>query len=235
MYLEDQLNSDASIGKSNDVELMQSSGIRNRRQVQSRSTSPRSATLNSGDQQVGLGGSYQTQTFDDNQPVVVEHHQPQTSNTQDGGWIARIAALLVGEDPTQSYALICGNCYMHNGKGAIFDFFWFMSFCIRSCLYLLLSTYFLSGLARREDFPFITYYCPHCRALNKPKQLDERNSSLTSPNTGTPKTDNSSTDAVKNIRPSTAESIIAGSSPGSASSSEIGEVTERASVDEKVD
>ncbi|KAL9313358.1 hypothetical protein ACSQ67_018810 [Phaseolus vulgaris] len=40
------------------------------------------------------------------EPVVVEHHQPQSSNTQDGGWIARIAALLVGEDPAQSDALL---------------------------------------------------------------------------------------------------------------------------------
>ncbi|ESW09101.1 hypothetical protein PHAVU_009G100100 [Phaseolus vulgaris] len=205
VYLEDELNSRAPIGKSNDVELIQSSGLRNRRQVQSRCTSPRAGTPNPGDEQVGLGGSYQTQTSDDNQPVVVEHHQPQSSNTLDSGWIARIAALLVGEDPAQSYALVCGNCYMHN------------------------------GLARKEDFPFITYYCPHCHALNKPKQLDERISSLTSPNTGTPKTDNSASDALKNIRASAAESIITGSSPGSASSSEIGEVTERASMDEKVD
>ena len=65
--------------------------------------------------------------------------------------------------------------------------------------------------------------------------MDERISSLTSPNTGTPKTDNSASDALKNIRASAAESIITGSSPGSASSSEIGEVTERASMDEKVD
>lgn len=26
-----------------------------------------------------------------------------------------------------------------------------------------------TGLARTEEFPFITYYCPHCNALNKPK------------------------------------------------------------------
>mgnify|MGYP000571316745 CR=1 FL=1 len=33
-----------------------------------------------------------------------------------GGWVAKLAAVLVGEDPTQSYALICGNCKMHNGE-----------------------------------------------------------------------------------------------------------------------
>lgn len=30
-----------------------------------------------------------------------------------------------------------------------------------------------AGLARKEDFPYITYYCPHCNALNRPKQVDE--------------------------------------------------------------
>ena len=49
------------------------------------------------------------------------------------------------------------------------------------------------------------------------------------------KTDNSVSDAFKNIRVSAAESVITGCSPGSASSSEIGEVTERANMDEKVD
>ena len=48
--------------------------------------------------------------------LVVEHHNPQAYVANDGGWISRLAALLVGEDPTQSYALICGNCHMHNGK-----------------------------------------------------------------------------------------------------------------------
>lgn len=47
--------------------------------------------------------------------LVVEH-SPVAISPQDGGWIARLAALLVGEDPTQSYALICGNCHMHNGE-----------------------------------------------------------------------------------------------------------------------
>lgn len=200
VYMGDESNPGAPVGKSNDVELVQSTGLRNRKQLQYRSssTTPGTATPNS-----GSGGMDQTQTFDHNQPVVVEHHQPQSSSTQDGGWIARIAALLVGEDPTQSYALICGNCYMHN------------------------------GLARKEDFPFITYYCPHCQALNKPKQLDIPG--LISPTTGTPKADNGETDAVKNARAFTAESIITSSSPRSIASSEIEEVSERASLDEKVD
>ncbi|PKA48236.1 Uncharacterized protein AXF42_Ash020633 [Apostasia shenzhenica] len=48
--------------------------------------------------------------------LVVEHHR--SSGASDGGWIAKIAALLVGEDPSQCYALICGNCHRHNG---VFD------------------------------------------------------------------------------------------------------------------
>ncbi|KAI5067238.1 hypothetical protein GOP47_0017766 [Adiantum capillus-veneris] len=60
-----------------------------------------------------------------------------------GGWVARLAAMLVGEDPNQCYALICRNCQAHN------------------------------GLSRKEEFPFITYYCPHCNFLNGPQQLPE--------------------------------------------------------------
>lgn len=60
-----------------------------------------------------------------------------------GGWLARLAAMLVGEDPTQCYALICKNCHMHN------------------------------GLARKEDFQYIAYYCPHCQSLNGSRQLGE--------------------------------------------------------------
>ncbi|KAJ0475482.1 putative Lunapark family protein [Helianthus annuus] len=38
----------------------------------------------------------------------------------------------------------------------------------------------LTGLARKEDFPFITYYCPRCHALNR-----AMNSSSGSPSTST--------------------------------------------------
>eukprot|EP00897_Mesotaenium_endlicherianum_P000196 jgi/Mesen1/10177/ME000076S09689 len=54
-----------------------------------------------------------------------------------GGWVGRIAAMLVGEDPTQCYALICKRCHNHN------------------------------GLATKEDFPYVTYYCPRCMHLNQ--------------------------------------------------------------------
>ncbi|PNY02777.1 hypothetical protein L195_g026097, partial [Trifolium pratense] len=216
LYMGDESHlSGASTGKSNDVELVQSSGLRNRKQVQNRSTSPRTTAQNFADQQlVGSGGFDQTQTSEYDQPIVVEH-QPQNSTPQDGGWIARIAALLVGEDPTQSYALICGSCHMHN------------------------------GLARKEDFPFITYYCPHCRALNKPKQLDgsispkagsvqmdERILALPSPKARSPKTGDG--EAVLNASTSAAESIITSNSPVNAIP-EIEEVSERTSSEDKTD
>jgi hypothetical protein len=48
---------------------------------------------------------------------TVEHFRGHAGN--DGGWLARVAALLVGEDPTQCFALICGSCHMHNGRELI--------------------------------------------------------------------------------------------------------------------
>ncbi|KAK3142036.1 hypothetical protein QOZ80_4BG0341350 [Eleusine coracana subsp. coracana] len=77
------------------------------------------------------------------QPSIVVGHN-QGSGISAGGWIAKIAALLIGEDPSQSYALICGNCHMHN------------------------------GLAMKEDFSRVTYYCPHCHALNRSNQSIEQ-------------------------------------------------------------
>lgn len=120
LYLADESKPGAPTGKTNNAEPVQSSGIRNRKQVRTKATTPGTTTPNYPDQQlVSSGGIDRTQTSVQNQLVVVEHHQPQSSTKHDGGWVARIAALLVGDDPTQSYALICGNCYMHNGKWKI--------------------------------------------------------------------------------------------------------------------
>ncbi|KAJ4778346.1 integral membrane metal-binding family protein (DUF2296) [Rhynchospora pubera] len=69
------------------------------------------------------------------------------SGVNSEGWFAQLAALLVGEHPSQCYALICSKCHMHN------------------------------GLARKEDLPFITYYCPHCHALNGARQNEEQEAS----------------------------------------------------------
>ncbi|MED6109918.1 hypothetical protein PIB30_038001 [Stylosanthes scabra] len=202
VYVGDESKSAAPTGQSIDAEPAKPSGLRNRKQVHSRSVSSGTSTPNVPDQQLlGGAGTDQSHTSEHNQLVVVEHHQPQSSS-QDGGWIARIAALLVGEDPTQSYALICGNCHMHN------------------------------GLARKEDFPFITYYCPHCRALNKPKQSDEHVSGGNSPNTGFPKADDGEA-VVKTNSASAVDSIIKSNNPLDTRSPEIEEVSEVASSGEK--
>ncbi|KAK1278171.1 hypothetical protein QJS04_geneDACA007278 [Acorus gramineus] len=143
VYVGDDSNKlNMPVGKSNDVELVQSKGLRNRKPSHARNNSLGSSTI----QQQTFGESLQElehegQDASAQNQVVFEHHR--SSGANDGGWIARLAAMLVGEDPTQCYALICGNCHMHN------------------------------GLARKEDFPYITYYCPHCHALNGRRQTQD--------------------------------------------------------------
>lgn len=97
-------------GKSSDFEVQQSTGLRKRNQ--SNSKSPRSNMGQQSDKQ--MLENEVSENFQ-NRQLIVEHHDPAALGGQDGGWMARIAAMLVGEDPTQSYALICGNCHMHNG------------------------------------------------------------------------------------------------------------------------
>ncbi|CAN4076162.1 unnamed protein product [Withania somnifera] len=152
VYVGDDTKHNVPTGKSNDVEVAQSTGLRNRKQA--RSSSPETAVMDHHELEMLQHAQLEGSDLMQHQQTVVEHYNPIGSSTQDGGWLARIAALLVGEDPTQSYALICGNCRMHN------------------------------GLSRKEDFPYITYYCPHCHALNKSKQLGDRVSDTSSPNLG---------------------------------------------------
>lgn len=194
VYLGDDTQFNASTGKSNDVELVQSTGLRNRKQLHARSSSTGSTVLQQSHVEVPRDpGNTGSGTSELNQPVVVEHHH-QGAATDDGGWIARIAALLVGEDPTQSYALICGNCHMHN------------------------------GLARKEDYPYITYYCPHCHALNKSKQLEDAVSVSASPNMSSLRS-TGSIDLVSKAMASVSEEMPTISSSTS-SASEIAEVNE---------
>ncbi|KAD4178980.1 hypothetical protein E3N88_27571 [Mikania micrantha] len=129
-------------GKSHDVELVASGGLRKR-------NASESTSKGGNDMDMQQPENNMSDVYPHNQ-VFVEHHNPKAFGSEDGGWLARLAQFLVGEDPSQSYALICGNCHMHN------------------------------GLARKEDFPFITYYCPRCHALNRP-----RNSTPSSPSTST--------------------------------------------------
>lgn len=121
--------------KSHDVEVVPSAGLRNRKHLHGRSVSDGSiSTEQLAENQDGSAALVNPQGGTRQQGYVVEHHQ--RGSASEGGWISRLAAMLVGEDPSQCYALICGNCHMHN------------------------------GLARKEDFPYVTYYCPHCHVLN---------------------------------------------------------------------
>ena len=113
MFLGDEANFNVPLGNSNDVKVMPSSGLRNRKQLQPRSGGAGSTPLHHSDEETS--GSFGSEGPEHNQ-LVVNHHYPQVSTMHDGGWIARIAAILVGDDPSQSYALICGNCHMHNGE-----------------------------------------------------------------------------------------------------------------------
>ncbi|XP_021725151.1 uncharacterized protein At2g24330-like [Chenopodium quinoa] len=143
--------SEVDAGKSNDVELVQSSGLRNRKQPQGRGTSPGGTTIQHPAETYPQTGSEYAQQ---NQQVYVDHFQGQGATAYNSGWLSRIAAVLVGEDPTQCYALICGNCHMHN------------------------------GLASKEDFPYVTYICPHCHAVNGPRIQQERSSGTDASNMG---------------------------------------------------
>uniref|UniRef100_A0A5B6YRB8 Lunapark zinc ribbon domain-containing protein n=1 Tax=Davidia involucrata TaxID=16924 RepID=A0A5B6YRB8_DAVIN len=185
VYVGDEFKLPAPAGKGNDVEFMQSSGLRNRKQLHTRSSSTGSTSLHHSDEEMfHHTGTEGPKTSKRNQLVVDHHHYP-GSTTHDRGWIAQIAALLVGEDPTQSYALICANCHMHN------------------------------GLAMKEDFPYITYYCPHCNALNRSKQLEECVPDSNSPNLSTSttvgdvKTINNASGSVNDMIPSSSNLVAA--------------------------
>jgi endoplasmic reticulum junction formation protein lunapark len=112
--LGDESNANLTLAKSNDIELSQSNaGLRNRRLPQAGAHAMGSTTAVQSDLMHEVGSDSHEMTRAQG-PMVVGHYNGPPIN--DGGWIARIAALLVGEDPTQSYALICGSCRMHNGK-----------------------------------------------------------------------------------------------------------------------
>ncbi|KAK6156506.1 hypothetical protein DH2020_010754 [Rehmannia glutinosa] len=173
VYVGDEPKNNVPTGKSNDAEVARTSGLRNRKPSLSQNSTMQNPPARHTEEEM-LDGADMSQQ----RQMVVEHHPQAGLSTNDGGWIARLAALLVGEDPTQSYALICGNCHMHN------------------------------GLARKEDFPYVTYYCPHCNALNRPKQPDERVSGANSPAmTSTVE------DAVPSAGGSIADKISASNSP----------------------
>ncbi|WOL10728.1 hypothetical protein Cni_G19487 [Canna indica] len=145
VFVGDESKTSAPFAQSNDVDPTQTTGLRNRKQPHASSNSTGSTVISQPLSEISSELGADGQEIGAQSQRVVEHYKGSGGN--DGSWIARLAALLVGEDPSQSYALICGNCHMHN------------------------------GLARKEDFPHISYYCPHCHALNTSQQSAELDSS----------------------------------------------------------
>ena len=110
VFLGDEPNRDAALGKSNDNNLGQT-GLGQRKGHLSNGAG-RAQSLEPFDSSNVYDGSEEGPSTPNQRNV--EHFRGPAGN--DGGWLARVAALLVGEDPTQCYALICGNCHMHNGR-----------------------------------------------------------------------------------------------------------------------
>ncbi|XP_039017100.1 uncharacterized protein At2g24330-like [Hibiscus syriacus] len=114
-HVEDGSNLNVLRGKSDDVELVPSSGLQKRKPSRPNSTTC-TPSIHSDDETTPYSSSRNEGPRASEQgQIVVNHCNPQGPSAQDEGWLARFAALLVGEDPTQSYALICGNFHMHNG------------------------------------------------------------------------------------------------------------------------
>lgn len=172
VYVGDDSGLNASTGKSHDAEFAKSGGLRNRRSPLAGTSSTDIGSMNLTDGRMLGQTELEGTDLSQQHPLVVEHRSQTGLNSSNGGWIARLAALLVGEDPTQSYALICGNCHMHN------------------------------GLAKKEDFAYITYYCPHCQALNQPKQSTDN----------VPRSSSSGTTSLSNVADAMAAEAAAAAS-----------------------
>ncbi|CAA7410644.1 unnamed protein product [Spirodela intermedia] len=196
VYVEDDSKDKASQrGGHRDHKAVQSDGLRNRKRPHTRSQSQggggtvEQSTGETSPAAAAAAGGGDAPTPPPGQRVV-EHYRS-TIGDNDGGWLARIAAMLVGEDPAQSYALICGNCRRHN------------------------------GLARKEDFPYITYFCPHCHALNRPRQAEEQEpGDLVSADDGVARSAGSGTSIIKGEPPAGEEEKPASGAGGSGESGE---------------
>lgn len=111
VHLRDEAKSDSVQARSNEVEVVPTNGMRNRMETKAKGSYSSTTTAQTHqDTSNEAGGSGMEAVLP---AKFVGHYQG--SDTSDGGWIAKFAALLVGEDPSQSYALICDNCRMHNG------------------------------------------------------------------------------------------------------------------------
>jgi endoplasmic reticulum junction formation protein lunapark len=112
VFVGDDSSKDVTVSKSNENNIGQTAGLRQRKQAHlSNSTGQ-----NYSPEPLDTSNVYDfnEESLDTPNQRSVEHFRGPAGS--DGGWFARLAALLVGEDPTQCYALICGNCLMHNGR-----------------------------------------------------------------------------------------------------------------------
>lgn len=133
VFLEDESKSISSSGKSNDVEVVPSDGLRNRKNPIGRGHSTGSSVS---EQYFGDETTIHEYFTATNGQDTASHDQRSVEHYKglspiEGGWISRLAAMLVGEDPSQSYALICGSCHMHNGwcfHSVSAEFQWFQTF-----------------------------------------------------------------------------------------------------------
>lgn len=113
VFLGDESSRDAAMGRRNDNNHGQATGLRQRKSAHLNNGTGRTHSPDPFDGSNVYDGNEEDGPGTPNQRTV-EHFRGPAGN--DGGWLARVAALLVGEDPTQCYALICGNCHMHNGR-----------------------------------------------------------------------------------------------------------------------
>lgn len=74
------------------------------------------------------------------------YHYP--SKQQSSSWFDRVMDTIIGDDRTNKYALICRQCYAHN------------------------------GLVRAEDYPEIIYKCSQCNFVNSNKRIINKESEM---------------------------------------------------------
>lgn len=171
VYLGDDSALNAHSGKSNDVELTATTGLRNRKQSHSKTNSMDSVFTDHSEEVMLSPSEVEAMGMSPQHPMVVEHHPQAGMKAHDGGWIARLAALLVGEDPTQSYALICGNCHMHNGNFPHPQHLFLLS-VVFICLFLkyIIWLRFLHRAGEERGFPVHHLLLPTLQCIEQVKE-----------------------------------------------------------------
>lgn len=79
-------------------------------------------------------------------------------NQNEKGVFEKIVDVLIGDGPGDRFAMICKECYAHNGEFSL-TFRMVNNVVIRSWWSLL-------GMASKEDFEYTTFRCAFCNVLN---------------------------------------------------------------------